>query len=1101
MHSESPRRTTKALLRILLIVCLGAPALSIRAAAQEIEWLRQFGAIGVDEAIGMAKDSTGIYVAGYTDTSLPGQTAVRLNDAFIRKYDLNGTELWTRQFGTLFHDQAAAVAVDATGVYVAGAAGPTLPGETAIGGGDAFIRKYDLNGTELWTHQFGTRGNDFVLGLAANSTGVYLAGYLEGTLAEQQVGLRDAFVRKYNANGTEQWTHQFGTTANDEAWAIALDATGFYITGYTRGDLVGQNAGGNDIFVRRYDLNGSAQWTRQFGGVGDDGGQGIAVNASGVYAGGIAGLGTALPGQTNAGARDAFLRKYDANGTEQWTRQFGTIGNDQVLGAYADSDSVYVTGTVNFAFPDVPSDTRGHIFVRTYDLSGTVQETAQFGAGGAEFGTSVIADGTDVYLAGYTNGPIPGQTFLGGYDAFVAKLVSSPAPAEISLGTRSLRFSGFVGGGTERQALQIGTSGGTLSWQAAARTLNGTGWLVASPPSGTATANLTSRLIVEVDFGAFSTPGIYQAVIVIEDAGGGVLARVPITVAANAAGSRLRLSQSAFVFRTIEGGAVRPQELRVGNAGQGSMSWTIFEPQNWLSISNLSGTASAGDRGSSTTLSGNTAGLSAGVYQELVRVSAPGAGNNPQLVTVTLHVAPASTPALPELSSNGILFAIGEGILQLPVFDLQLGNAGGGSATFQLDVETESGGNWLAVSTVSGSVGSQGTAVSVRLNLTSLAFGTYRARVRANFTPGGTREVEVVLIFSGFPFTLAREGPTAAQCSPSSMEMVVNSIGTGSVLPVSFPRPLRATVADSCGNPVDDATVGANADGRPIALLPLGDGEYIGTWTPERQSSSSVVSFLAAHPTYPTVERTVTVSTEPAAGDASLPVLFPDGVVEGAAFTSQRPLAPGGIVSLFGSQFAAADAVSLSLPLRRDLGGVKVQIGEEDAPLYYAGPGQINAQVPYSVQPGNDVPVVTSVNGQYAAPQTYQIAPVQPGIFLAGDGGAILDGNSDPVNAANPAQRGDVLQIFATGLGETDPPGQTGEGAPASSRVLLPVTVTVGGVNAPVEYAGLAPGFVGLYQVNARVPTTVTPGDSVEVVIEQNGISSNPDRPATIPVE
>jgi len=66
--------------------------------------------------------------------------------------------------------------------------------------------------------------------------------------------------------------------------------------------------------------------------------------------------------------------------------------------------------------------------------------------------------------------------------------------------------------------------------------------------------------------------------------------------------------------------------------------------------------------------------------------------------------------------------------------------------------------------------------------------------------------------------------------------------------------------------------------------------------------------------------------------------------------------------------------------------------------------------------------------------------------------------------------------------------------------VLLPVTVTVGGVEAPVVYQGLAPGFVGLYQVNVVLPSTVTPGDAVPVVVRQNGIVSNPDLPATIPV-
>jgi uncharacterized protein (TIGR03437 family) len=358
-----------------------------------------------------------------------------------------------------------------------------------------------------------------------------------------------------------------------------------------------------------------------------------------------------------------------------------------------------------------------------------------------------------------------------------------------------------------------------------------------------------------------------------------------------------------------------------------------------------------------------------------------------------------------------------------------------------------------------------------------------------------------VLIYSGLPFVVARDGPRAAACAASSMEMVVSSIGTGSVAPVSFPRALVARVVDSCGEPLDDATVVAKVEERTIALEALGDGDYIGTWAPEQVSSGSTVSFQAAHPTYPTVQRTVTVNTGEAAGGVSLPLLLPNGVVEGAAFTPQRPLAPGSIVSLFGSRFAAADAGSPGLPLERSLGGVSVRIGNEDAPLYFAGPGQVNAQVPYSVRPGENVPVVMKVNGQYAAPQTYPIAPAQPGIFLAGDGGAILDARYSLVTAGNPAHVGDVLQIFATGLGETDPPGQTGQGASGSSGLVLPVTVTVGGVEAAVQYAGLAPGFVGLYQVNVQVPATVTPGDAVEVAIRQNGISSNPDRPATIPIQ
>jgi uncharacterized protein (TIGR03437 family) len=93
-----------------------------------------------------------------------------------------------------------------------------------------------------------------------------------------------------------------------------------------------------------------------------------------------------------------------------------------------------------------------------------------------------------------------------------------------------------------------------------------------------------------------------------------------------------------------------------------------------------------------------------------------------------------------------------------------------------------------------------------------------------------------------------------------------------------------------------------------------------------------------------------------------------------------------------------------------------------------------------------------------------------------------------------------VLQIFATGLGVTDPPVASGAAGPSFSTVINPVSVTVGGVDAAVVYQGLAPGFVALYQVNIIVPGGVTPGDAVPIVITQNGVSSNSETPAVIPV-
>ena len=152
--------------RILLVLTLlgiwrglAAPR---AARAEEIEWMRQFGGTAPANDMAQATDTEGnLYVVGYTSGAMPGQSrAGGVYDAFVRKYDPAGVELWTRQFGTTGDDRASGVAADASGVYVVGYASGPLPGGVHAGLKDVFVRNYDPNGAELWTRQFGTPADD-----------------------------------------------------------------------------------------------------------------------------------------------------------------------------------------------------------------------------------------------------------------------------------------------------------------------------------------------------------------------------------------------------------------------------------------------------------------------------------------------------------------------------------------------------------------------------------------------------------------------------------------------------------------------------------------------------------------------------------------------------------------------------------------------------------------------------------------------------------------------------------------------------------------------------------------------------------------------------
>src|SRR2546422_1818966 len=347
-------------------------------------WTRQFGTSGEDEAIAIAVDASGAYLAGRTNGALPGQTNAGTDgsfpyDAFVIKYDTSGNVLWSRQFGTSHFDQANGIALDASGVYVAGLTWDALPGQTSAGSGDAFLRKYDASGNVLWTRQFGSSDFDQADNVAVDASGAYVAGVTAGAFPGQtSAGSADAFVIKYDTSGNVLWTRQFGSSSYDLAWGMALDASGAYVAGRTGGASGYEPDPSDDAFVRKYDASGNLLWADQFGSSAADWANWIAVEASGSYVAGGA-FGGTLPGQTSAGSDDGFVRKYDASGNVVWTRQFGTSADDQAYAIAVDASGASVAGYAAGALPAQTSTGGFDAFVRKYDVNGNEVWTRQFG--------------------------------------------------------------------------------------------------------------------------------------------------------------------------------------------------------------------------------------------------------------------------------------------------------------------------------------------------------------------------------------------------------------------------------------------------------------------------------------------------------------------------------------------------------------------------------------------------------------------------------------------------------------------------------------------------------------------------------------------------
>jgi uncharacterized protein (TIGR03437 family) len=218
-------------------------------------------------------------------------------------------------------------------------------------------------------------------------------------------------------------------------------------------------------------------------------------------------------------------------------------------------------------------------------------------------------------------------------------------------------------------------------------------------------------------------------------------------------------------------------------------------------------------------------------------------------------------------------------------------------------------------------------------------------------------------------------------------------------------------------------------------------------------------------------------------------------VVNAADFT--QPVAPGGLLTVFGSQLSPVNMASQEIPLPTALGESCLALNGVPTPLLFVSSSQINGQLPYNVT-GNAT-LTLHTPGGVSDNYFLTITDTAPSIFRSGTAGPMIDlatviraANNQFVTATNPINPGDVITIYATGMGVTTPPVTAGMPAPSNPLALVTSvpSITLGGVNLTINYAGLAPGEAGVYQINASVPHGVPQGLQVPLVISQGGGST-----------
>jgi minor extracellular serine protease Vpr len=230
------------------------------------------------------------------------------------------------------------------------------------------------------------------------------------------------------------------------------------------------------------------------------------------------------------------------------------------------------------------------------------------------------------------------------------------------------------------------------------------------------------------------------------------------------------------------------------------------------------------------------------------------------------------------------------------------------------------------------------------------------------------------------------------------------------------------------------------------------------------------------------------------------PAISPGGIVNAASFTPGTAVAPGSYVAMFGSGLADSTKVESTpyLPLAINGASVSFDTAAVSAPghLHFITPGQINVQVPWEMQGQSSAQVKVSLQDSLGSLYTLPLAIYSPGIFEVPVGSAMFaaarDENFEVITPANPARQGQSIQLYCNGLGPVTNQPASGDPSPVSplSRTSSSPTVTIGGQNAEVQFSGLTPTAVGLYQLNVVVPNGLA--GVVPVIISIGGVNSKP---------
>ena len=330
-----------------------------------VEWSRTFGGDDNDEghSVQQTRDR-GYIIVGWTTSYGAGES-----DIYLIKTDSNGNEVWNKTFGGADKEGSRSVQQTNDGGYI-------IVGSTSSYGAaksDVLLIKTDSNGDKEWSKRFGAADNEGGYSVQQTRDGGYI---IVGWTSSFGAGGSDVCLIKTDSNGNMEWIKTFGGANNDYGWSVQQTKDeGYIIVGCTStyGD------GKNDVYLIKTDSSGNMKWSRTFGGADNDYGWSVQQTKDEGY------ITVGCTNSYGSGKSDVYLIKTDSNGTEEWSRTFGSADNDEGNSVQQTKEGGYIIVGCTSSCGAGESD----VYLIKTDSSGNIDWSRTFGGTKIDGGLSV----------------------------------------------------------------------------------------------------------------------------------------------------------------------------------------------------------------------------------------------------------------------------------------------------------------------------------------------------------------------------------------------------------------------------------------------------------------------------------------------------------------------------------------------------------------------------------------------------------------------------------------------------------------------------------------------------------------------------------------